>query len=101
MTQRKACTAAVRTDQTGEVFVVLAIQGMRRCFICDQVFSREESARHADIVCWPEMPNGMERATTATKRPSSLCRVMDCWNCHSLHPGLLHPSLPGQQQSIV
>jgi hypothetical protein len=52
MVAQKACTAAIRTDQVGKVFV--AIQGMRRCIVCDQVFTRPESAEHATVVCWPE-----------------------------------------------
>jgi hypothetical protein len=44
MIAQKACTAAVRTDQVGEVFI--AIQGMRGCLVCDQIFTRPESAEH-------------------------------------------------------
>lgn len=54
MTQRAACAAAFPTDQVGKVFIVLAIQGMRRCLVCDHVFTRPESAEHANVVYWPE-----------------------------------------------
>jgi hypothetical protein len=36
----------------GKVFIVA--QGMRRCLIRDQIFTRQASARHANVVCWPE-----------------------------------------------
>lgn len=48
MTQREA----VRTDQVGKVFIL--IHGNGKCLICDQVFTRQGSAKHANVVCWPE-----------------------------------------------
>jgi hypothetical protein len=51
MIARKTCTATFHTEHVGKVFI--AIQGMRRCLICDQLFSREESREHADARCQP------------------------------------------------
>lgn len=47
MVAQEACTAAVRTDHFGKVFI--AIQGMRNCLVCDQVFTRLEPAEHATV----------------------------------------------------
>jgi hypothetical protein len=52
MDAQENCTAAFRKDTVGKVFIVT--QGMRRCLICNQVFTRQASARHANVVCWPE-----------------------------------------------
>lgn len=53
MAVSKTFSAATRTDQIGKVFKVLAA-GVRECLICEQVFTRQDSARHANVVCWPE-----------------------------------------------
>ena len=39
-------------DQSGKVFRVE--HGMHRCMVCEELFSRAASARHANVVCWPE-----------------------------------------------
>jgi hypothetical protein len=41
MGAQENCTAASRTDTVGKVFIVT--QGMRRCLICNQVFTRQAS----------------------------------------------------------
>jgi|CZKD01.1.fsa_nt_gi hypothetical protein len=43
---------AVRSDRTGKVFVVLG-QNNRKCLICEQVFTRNESGEHANVICCP------------------------------------------------
>src|ERR1700678_1060997 len=52
MTQRAACAIAVRTDRVGKVFIL--IQGNGKWLICDQVFTPQESAKHANVMGWPE-----------------------------------------------
>lgn len=47
-TQRALASA----DHVGKVFVAFA-QGMRRCLICDDVFTPRGAAEHAEIVCYP------------------------------------------------
>lgn len=39
------------TDQVGKVFVV--VQGMRRCLICEGMFTRQAAAKHAMTICAP------------------------------------------------
>lgn len=41
-----------RSDRTGKVFVVLG-QNNRKCLICEQVFTRNESGKHANVICCP------------------------------------------------
>jgi hypothetical protein len=41
-----------RTDQFGKVFLVVG-QDVRRCLVCEQFFTRRESAEHAKVVCFP------------------------------------------------
>jgi hypothetical protein len=52
-TQRGASSAP--SDQIGKVFIVVG-EDVRKCLICDGVFTKQGSAAHADAVCHP--PNG-------------------------------------------
>jgi hypothetical protein len=46
-----------RNDElVGKIFVALS-QDMRRCLICDSVFTKQGSAAHADAVCHPPKGN--------------------------------------------
>ena len=47
-------TGSTRTDQIGKVFIVVG-QNVRRCLICEQVFTRRASAEHAKLACYPAM----------------------------------------------
>jgi hypothetical protein len=40
------------TDKVGKVFSVLN-ETLRLCLICDEVFTEQGAAEHADIVCHP------------------------------------------------
>ena len=42
--------AGTSTDRVGKVFVALA-HDMRKCLICDGVFTRQGAAEHAGVVC--------------------------------------------------
>jgi hypothetical protein len=46
-----------RSDQIGKVFVVLG-QDMRKCLICDEVFTRKGAAEHTAMVCCPASRKG-------------------------------------------
>jgi hypothetical protein len=51
--KRAVICARTRTaDQSGKVFGVE--QGMRRCMVCDQLFTRDSAAQHANVACWPQ-----------------------------------------------
>jgi hypothetical protein len=45
-------TGSVRTDQSGKVFHVVG-QDVRKCLICEGVFTRLASAEHSRVVCCP------------------------------------------------
>lgn len=47
-TQRE--TGSIRTDQIGKVFIVVG-QDVRRCLICEGVFTRQAASEHAGVVC--------------------------------------------------
>jgi hypothetical protein len=52
--------AAASNDQIGKVFVVFG-QDVRRCLICDGVFTTQDAAAHAGTVCHPSEGNyGLE-----------------------------------------
>jgi hypothetical protein len=41
-----------RIETVGKVFVVIC--GMRRCLICDEMFTPAQAATHATTPCYPE-----------------------------------------------
>jgi len=41
-----------RSDQIGKVFLVVG-QDVRKCLVCEQLFTRQASAEHAKVVCDP------------------------------------------------
>jgi hypothetical protein len=41
---------STRTDQIGKVFVVVG-QDVRKCLVCEQLFTRRASAEHAKALC--------------------------------------------------
>jgi len=47
-TRREVCSP--HTDQIGNVFVVVA-PDLRRCLVCEQLFTRRASAEHAKVIC--------------------------------------------------
>jgi hypothetical protein len=46
-------TDSKHTDRIGKVFVVVG-QDVRRCAICEGVFTRKAAAEHADLLCSPQ-----------------------------------------------
>jgi hypothetical protein len=41
-------------EMIGKVFVVAC--GIRRCLICDRVFTPKEAAEHASVLCYSVLP---------------------------------------------
>jgi hypothetical protein len=56
--------SSVRTDRVGKLFLVLK-GGMRRCLICNRVFTNEQAARHAQVRCGPASLGAAEFDATA------------------------------------
>jgi hypothetical protein len=42
----------VRSDKIGKVFFVVG-QDVRRCLVCEQVFTRRAASEHATVPCIP------------------------------------------------
>ena len=56
---RAGICARLRTaDQAGKVFRVE--RGMRRCMVCEELFTRDSAAQHAKVACWPEKQFGSQ-----------------------------------------
>jgi hypothetical protein len=43
---------STRTDQIAKVFVVVS-QDVRRCLVCEKLFTRRAAAEHATVDCYP------------------------------------------------
>jgi hypothetical protein len=43
-------TDSMRTDQIGKAFFVVG-QDVRKCLVCEQLFTRRASAEHAKVAC--------------------------------------------------
>jgi hypothetical protein len=56
MMTAEMCARARTADQGGKVFRVE--QGMRRCMVCEELFTRDSAAQHAKVACWPEKQFG-------------------------------------------
>jgi hypothetical protein len=55
---------STRADQIGKVFLVVG-QNVRKCLVCEQLFTRQASAEHAKVLCYPAIPCGAEHALGA------------------------------------
>jgi len=44
--------ACARTDQVGKVFVVVG-QRVRKCLVCEELFTRRAASEHAGVMCMP------------------------------------------------
>ncbi len=55
---RKDTMALEPTDKVGKVYrAELDARGrctLRRCLVCDELFSREAAAEHAKVTCYPK-----------------------------------------------
>jgi len=45
-------SALAPDDRIGKLFLVLR-QGIRKCLVCDELFTRREGPRHATVACYP------------------------------------------------
>ncbi len=43
---------AVHDDRIGKPFLVIA-GNIRKCLVCEELFTRLEAPRHATVVCYP------------------------------------------------
>jgi hypothetical protein len=43
---------SIRTDQIGKVFVLVG-KDVRKCLVCEQLFTRRTASEHARVVCMP------------------------------------------------
>ena len=43
---------SIRTDQIGKVFVFVG-QGVRKCLVCEQFFTRRAAFEHSTVLCIP------------------------------------------------
>jgi len=48
------CDLGCPDDQIGKVFLVVG-QDVRRCLICEQLFTRREASEHAKVYCCPSL----------------------------------------------
>jgi hypothetical protein len=44
--------ACASTDQVGKVFVVVG-QRVRKCLVCEELFTRRAASEHAGVMCMP------------------------------------------------
>jgi len=45
----------IADDRVGKPFLVME-NGVRKCLVCQQLFSRQEAFRHSRVVCSPPEP---------------------------------------------
>jgi hypothetical protein len=50
--RRQRDVGSIRTDQIGKVFVCVG-KNVRQCLVCEQLFTRRDSAEHAKVACHP------------------------------------------------
>jgi len=52
----KQLGVAAHDESVGKVFVVIS-DDTRKCLICDQLFTRQESFQHSMVTCYPTKGN--------------------------------------------
>jgi hypothetical protein len=64
MITSKPLTRVANNEKVAKVFVVVG-EDKRKCLVCDQLFTRQESYEHSLVTCFPrayflrkESPNG-------------------------------------------
>jgi len=50
--QQTKVTAPVADDRIGKPFLVMA-GNIRKCLVCEELFTREVAPRHNRVVCYP------------------------------------------------
>ena len=52
--------AEIRRDQIGEALIVVG-QDVRKCLMCDEIFSRQAACEHAQLLCHPTALRAAQR----------------------------------------
>jgi len=58
--QTRLETGSPRSDRIGKVFLVVG-RDVRKCLICDQLFTRRAASDHAKAACQPALMIGFEK----------------------------------------
>jgi hypothetical protein len=48
-------SSSSRTDQVGKLFRVVEGGLLRRCLVCEELFTAQEAARHSQLPCRPPL----------------------------------------------
>jgi len=48
----KVSGVAAKDESVGKVFLVISVD-TRKCLVCDQLFTREDSFQHSMVTCYP------------------------------------------------
>lgn len=51
--QTRRETGSPRSDRVGKVFIVVS-RDVRKCLICEQLFTRQAASEHAKAACHPD-----------------------------------------------
>jgi hypothetical protein len=63
--------ACARADQVGKVFVVVVVaHRVRKCLVCEELFTRRSAAEHATVPCMPGIRMQLG-GNDADRRPAS------------------------------
>jgi len=54
--QQNRPSALAPDDRIGKPFLVMA-GNIRKCLVCDELFTRQEAPRHSRVVCYPQQPD--------------------------------------------
>jgi hypothetical protein len=58
-TQQSSPSASTSDDRIGKPFLVVA-GNIRKCLVCEELFTREQAPRHSRVVCYPAEPDSQE-----------------------------------------
>ena len=54
--KNERAAVCARTDQVGKVFIAVG-QRVRKCLVCEELFTRRASAEHSKVICYPAVPD--------------------------------------------
>ena len=54
-TQQSSPSASASYDRIGKPFLVMA-GNVRKCLVCEALFTRQEAPQHSRVVCYPPEP---------------------------------------------
>jgi hypothetical protein len=64
--QQNRPSALASDDRIGKPFLLMA-GNVRKCLVCEELFSREEALRHSRVVCYPAKPRSHESLLVSGK----------------------------------